>query len=169
MGRETALRLIAAVSSGSSPIWLTGQYHFRRLGRCAEGESAVAMSDGGSSGDRGRVGGAGEPEPSLTVQDVVSGGWHTLRLCGEVDLAAGDLLDDVIEQVCQVAIDGVVLDLSEVSFIDSTGVRAVLELRKRCQRQGAELRIVGSSAVRRVFEISGLLDRLPFVADGSSG
>src|SRR5580700_6739213 len=108
------------------------------------------MSDGGSGGDRGRAGGTGQPEPSLTVQDVVSGRWHTLRLCGEVDLAAGDLLDDVIEQVCRVAIDGVVLDLSEVSFIDSTGVRAVLELRKRCQQQGAELRIVGSSAVRRV-------------------
>jgi anti-anti-sigma factor len=129
----------------------------------------VAISDRDSSVKPARADGAGGPEPTLTVQEVVSGGWHTLRLCGEVDLAARDLLDDVIEQVCATANDGVVLDLSEVSFIDSTGVRAVLELRNRCQQQNAKLRIIGSSAVRRVFEITGLLDRLPFVADDSSG
>ena len=130
----------------------------------------MAISDRSSNIERARAGAAGGPETGLTVQDVVSGGWRTLRLCGEVDLAARDLLDDVIEHVCTSAIDGIVLDLSEVSFIDSTGVRAVVLLQRRCVERGTELRIIsGSRAVRRIFEISGLLDRLPFVADGPGG
>jgi anti-sigma B factor antagonist len=99
----------------------------------------------------------------------VAGGWHTLRLVGEVDLAASILLHEVIERVCAIAVDGIVLDLSEVSFIDSTGVCAVLVLHERCTEQGTELRISsGSKVVQRVFEIAGLLDRLPFVPVGST-
>ncbi len=132
---------------------------------------AVAISEQGTSeGEKAASRpSVGDPLPQLEVQDVVAGGWHTLRLVGEVDLAASILLDEVIERVCAIAVDGIVLDLSEVSFIDSTGVRAVLVLHERCKEQGTELRISsGSKVVQRVFEIAGLLDRLPFVPVGST-
>jgi len=103
----------------------------------------------------------------LEVQDLVAGGWHTLRLSGELDLVSTTLLDDAIERIAMSAITGVALDLRNVTFIDSTGVRAVVELNDRCRRQRIEFRVIsGSDAVQRIFEVTGLLDVLPFQTDG---
>jgi anti-anti-sigma factor len=67
----------------------------------------------------------------------------------------------------------VVLDLREVGFMDTSGLRYVLELNDRAARDGFQLRLVrGPAAVQRVFEVSGLDSRLPFVddpADASTG
>jgi anti-anti-sigma factor len=97
------------------------------------------------------------------VQDAVAGGWHTLRLSGEVDLVTTTVLADAVERIPLGSVDGVVLDLSRVSFMDSTGVRSVLGLQERCSEAATELRIVpGPRAVQRVFEVTGLSGRLPF-------
>ena len=62
------------------------------------------------------------------------------------------------------AIEGVALDLSEVTFLDSTGIHALVALHERCQEQDVALRIVpGPRQVQRVFSLCGLLDSLPFV------
>ncbi len=104
-----------------------------------------------------------EAPRQLEIQSVIAGGWHTLRLSGELDLASTPLLDDAIGHVDAIAIDGVTLDLSKVTFIDSTGVRAVLTLREHCGKRGAEFQIVpGPPAVQRVFDVTGLRDVLPF-------
>jgi anti-anti-sigma factor len=104
------------------------------------------------------------PAPQqLEIQSVVAGGWHTLRLSGELDLVSTQLLDDAIAHVDAITIDGITLDLGKVEFIDSTGVRAVLTLRERCRQRGTEFQIVpGSPAVQRVFDVTGLGDVLPF-------
>jgi anti-anti-sigma factor len=58
----------------------------------------------------------------------------------------------------------VVLDLSRLSFIDSTGVHAVTELHKRAEQQRARVVIVpGPRAVQRIFELVGLTEVLPFL------
>src|SRR5205823_4913728 len=52
------------------------------------------------------------------------------------------------------------------SFIDSTGVRGVIELHKRCEQQNVHLLIVpGPPAVQRVFALLGLTELLPFLPD----
>jgi anti-sigma B factor antagonist len=104
------------------------------------------------------------PAPQqLEIQSVVAGGWHTLRLSGELDLVSTQLLDDAIAHVDAITIDGITLDLGKVEFIDSTGVRAVLTLRERCRQRGTEFQIVpGPPAVQRVFDVTGLCDVLPF-------
>lgn len=58
------------------------------------------------------------------------------------------------------------LDLHEVSFIDSTGIRAILSAKTSCAEHNVELLMVPSrhAAPHRVFELSGLLDRLPWRA-----
>ena len=56
------------------------------------------------------------------------------------------------------------LDLRGVEFMDTSGLRYVLELVERGVRDGFAVRIVrGPAAVQRVFEVSGLESRLPFV------
>jgi anti-sigma B factor antagonist len=102
-------------------------------------------------------------QQQLEIQSIIAGGWHTLRLCGELDLVSTQLLDDAIAHVDGVAVEGITLDLSKVEFIDSTGVRAVLTLRDRCRQRGTEFQIVpGPPAVQRVFDVTGLGHVLPF-------
>ena len=84
---------------------------------------------------------------------------------GEVDLATVDLVKDAVERE-QKPGENVVLDLREVGFMDTSGLRYVLELNDRAGRDGFSLRVVrGPNAVQRVFEVSGLEPRLPFVDD----
>jgi anti-sigma B factor antagonist len=84
---------------------------------------------------------------------------------GEIDLATVDLVRDAVEREKQPGED-LVLDLRGVGFMDTSGLRYVLELNERASRDGFKLRVVkGPSAVQRVFEISGVEPRLPFVDD----
>jgi anti-anti-sigma factor len=86
---------------------------------------------------------------------------------GEIDLATVDLVREAVERELQPG-EAVVLDLREVGFMDTSGLRYVLELNDRAQQDGFHLRLVrGPSAVQRVFEVSGLEPRLPFVDDPS--
>ena len=84
---------------------------------------------------------------------------------GEIDLATVDLVREAVEREQQEG-EAVVLDLRGVSFMDTSGLRYVLELNDRASRGGPALRLVrGPRAVQRVFEVSGLETRLPFVDD----
>jgi len=58
-----------------------------------------------------------------------------------------------------------VLDLSALSFIDSTGIHGVIELHRRSLAQNVRLLIVpGVPTVQRPFELLGLTATLPFLA-----
>jgi len=84
---------------------------------------------------------------------------------GEIDLATVDLVRDTVDRERQPEQD-VVLDLRRVSFMDTSGLRYVLEMVEHADRDGFSVQIVrGPAAVQRVFEVSGLGPRLPFVDD----
>jgi anti-anti-sigma factor len=62
----------------------------------------------------------------------------------------------------------VLLDLSRLSFLDSTGLRCVITAAERAKQNQRRLVIVkGPDAVQRVFSITGLDDRLEMVDDAS--
>ena len=82
---------------------------------------------------------------------------------GEIDLATVDLVRDAVEREWHKGED-LILDLREVGFMDTSGLRYVLELVEAASRNTVNLKLVrGPSAVQRVFEVSGLEPRLPFV------
>ena len=61
----------------------------------------------------------------------------------------------------------VVLDLRELLFLDTSGLRAVIDEDRRAVADGRRLGIVpGPRPVQRVFELAGVADRLPFTAEG---
>lgn len=65
--------------------------------------------------------------------------------------------------------EDLVLDLREVGFLDTSGLRYVLEIVERADKDGFGVRLVrGPGPVQRVFEVSGLEPRLPFVDDPDS-
>ena len=77
-----------------------------------------------------------------------------LKVAGALDLAAApQLIQEVKEsQVLR-------LDLSEVEFMDSTGLGALITVRNGAREKGEELQLLAiSRAVERVLELSGLTD-----------
>ena len=107
----------------------------------------------------------GAPAPARPGKALrPTGGMHTLVLIGELDKASAHTLEAEIEQLCESGTGGITLDLSKLSYIDSTGV-AVIAFRSRlCQRRGYEFALIpGSWFIQRAFELAGLVDHLPFV------
>jgi anti-anti-sigma factor len=59
-----------------------------------------------------------------------------------------------------------VLDLRKLKFLDSTGLGLIWSAHSRAKRCGRQLRIIpGSAAVRRIFRLTGMNERLDFVDD----
>ncbi len=92
---------------------------------------------------------------------TANGGPCRLRLAGEFDLSGRAVADELLEGAADEP--SVVLDLSELDFIDSMGIHFVVTAHERAQREGRELTIVrGGPQVTRVFSLVGLDGVLPF-------
>lgn len=86
---------------------------------------------------------------------------------GEMDLATVGLVREAVDREHRG--EKLVLDLRAVGFMDTSGLRCVLELNDRAAREGFELKLIpGPEAVQRVFEVSGLAPRLPFVDEAAA-
>jgi anti-anti-sigma factor len=104
----------------------------------------------------------------LEVQDVITDGRHTLRVSGELDMGSAPELEAIVVRLCELGSSHLTLDLSNVTFIDSTGLQAVIDARNRCAQHKQEFRITpGPPSVQRIFEITGLLESLPFESDAA--
>lgn len=85
---------------------------------------------------------------------------------GELDLASAPDLDRALTQSVEQNDGDLVLDLGQLSFIDSTGLRTVLDHTRRQEAAGARLVIRAcSDAVLRVLDLSGVRDHLVFDGD----
>jgi len=99
----------------------------------------------------------------LELQDVVHNGGHTLVLTGELDIASCPQLVATVLQICSMGTSALVLDLSGVTFMGSTGLSAIFSARGLCAKHGCEFMLIpGPDQVQRLFELAGVLDRLPF-------
>jgi anti-anti-sigma factor len=106
-------------------------------------------------------------EPVLRIMArTTNAGTVVLTLQGEIDIATVDTLESRLADVCDAEGD-VTVDLRRVSFLDCLGLRALLEQHERSAKRGFLIDFVqGPSPVRRVFELTGTLDRLAFVEVG---
>jgi anti-sigma B factor antagonist len=101
----------------------------------------------------------------LEITVSAHGTTTTIALAGECDLAQQEATRHAIRDALRRSPACVVLDLSQLTFIDSSGIHVVLELHKRSRQRNVRLVIVpGPRAVRRPFEILGLTKVLPFLA-----
>lgn len=90
----------------------------------------------------------------------------TIELAGEWDLAGSPAARQAIAGAVTGRPECVVLDLSRLAFIDSSGVHATVELARRSIAQNVRLVIIpGPPAVQRVFEVTGLDGQLPFIEE----
>jgi anti-anti-sigma factor len=100
------------------------------------------------------------PEFSVTVgrcRDTV-----TLAVAGDLDLATAPGLAGHLDVAGEGEARRVVLDLREMTFMDSSGVALLLRATRRAQAEGWELTIAGTpDQARYVIELCGLQDLLP--------
>lgn len=101
-------------------------------------------------------------QPGFEVQASVRDGRHTLLLSGELDLAVAAGLETTILGLCGEGVTGIELDLSQLTFMDSSGLRVVLGAQELCAEHGYDFLVIpGSEQVQRLLEITGTTDILP--------
>jgi anti-anti-sigma factor len=88
-----------------------------------------------------------------------------VEVSGELDLSAAGGFETELRQVLARNGGTVVLDLSRLEFIDSSGLRALLVVAFESSVNGSRLGVRRelSPAVERAFDLTGIGDRLPFV------
>ncbi len=101
-----------------------------------------------------------KPELRVVVESAAEpGGSPTLRMVGEVDIQTSPILQEHLSRVLDEGSTSVVIDLQEVTFLDSTGLSVLIAGLKRCQSAGGDIRLVSPRPnVRRVLDITGLSD-----------
>jgi anti-anti-sigma factor len=86
-----------------------------------------------------------------------------LVLGGELDMNARFQAEQALDRLLASPVEQLVVDLGEVTFVDSTGMGLLLEVHDRARSEGFRLRLLpGPDEVHRVFELAGVADVLPF-------
>ena len=92
------------------------------------------------------------PSEAFSVRVESSNGAAHLRLSGRFDVEAVPALDDLIGDTQRL---DVVMDLGDITFMDSAAWLAVLDFEHRAHDWGKELRLINTSApIRRIFELT---------------
>jgi len=92
-----------------------------------------------------------------------------LALRGELDLSTVGKVQEELRRVEAASPPVLVLDLSKLTFLDSTGLRCLVTADERARDSGRRVVIVrGPDPVQRVFAITRLEERLEMVDDASA-
>jgi anti-anti-sigma factor len=98
-------------------------------------------------------------EPALLVEVTREGDGALVRIEGEVEFATAPRLRATLLDLAQEAAVPVVLDLAEVSFLDSAGISLLIQAKKRLANAGSDLVLRAPQPnIRRVLEISGVTE-----------
>ncbi len=100
-------------------------------------------------------------EPSMTIVHTIQGNRILVAIHGDLDLPTAAPLREALDELLDRYRDkGLVLDLSEVSFIDSSGIGVVLGRYKRMAGRSLSLTGVRPN-VRGVLELAGITAIIP--------
>lgn len=80
-----------------------------------------------------------------------------ISLSGDLDAHTAPRLDEVITEVMRAGVEPIVLQMSEVGFVDSSGLRSMI----RARNEGGDRSVViqsPSAATLRLLEITGMTD-----------
>jgi len=96
---------------------------------------------------------------------TTSPGTTVIRCAGELDVAAGGKLIDAIELADASDLQSLRIDLTDVSFIDSTGLGCLIHGSLRCAKQGVDFAIVPGKATADVISRTRVGAHLPVATD----
>jgi anti-anti-sigma factor len=101
----------------------------------------------------------------LDFESSERGQLAVLVLRGELDLSGTTAIEPELERLAsEPGVETIALDLRELEFMDSSGLRLVVLTDQRLRDAGRRLTLVrGPQSVQRVFEITRTAERLDFV------
>jgi anti-sigma B factor antagonist len=87
-----------------------------------------------------------------------------VRPIGSLDAATVGVLERELEGLREAGFPQLIVDLGGLSFMDSSGLRLALKWHAAAQQDGFEIGFApGPPAVQRVFEVTGMVEHVPFV------
>jgi anti-sigma B factor antagonist len=122
-----------------------------------------SQQSAGTGSERG--GSVSEPVKAggLAITRVHQNDGLVLALRGELDLASAPLLERELWDAESSSPGRIVVDLSGLQFVDSTGLHVLLGAHRRARENDRQLLLRrGPRAVHRLFEITGTLDAFAF-------
>lgn len=94
--------------------------------------------------------------PHVDVEAAIEGGVGRLRLAGELDLAGSEMLTRAFDMFVREGVERVVVDAGAVSFLDSSGLRALLAGQRAVTEAGLGWAVEQiSPVVERLLEVTG--------------
>ncbi len=100
-------------------------------------------------------------EPPLQIEETTVDNEAVFRLHGDLDPHTAPILTSAVNERIEAGDRTVVLDLTGVSFIDSSGLRAMLTAHRELSERDGELRLRNpSQTTMRLLEVTGLVDQL---------
>ena len=100
----------------------------------------------------------------FTVEERNQGSTSVLAVTGELDLRTSPELEERLARVWSAGAELLILDLRQIEFMDSTGLRVLLGAHQRAQERGRRFALVrGADQVERVLKLTGVRDLLTVV------
>jgi anti-sigma B factor antagonist len=97
----------------------------------------------------------------LAVERVRADGYELLAVKGEIDIATSPRLIAALNEAVTDTAGSVVVDLSAVEFMDSTGLALLIRAQRRMSRRGRGFAVVcPDGPVRRIFELTDMVETL---------
>ena len=105
----------------------------------------------------------------LEVRTDDRNGLVHVALVGELDLSTVAKVQEELRRIEATSPPTLVMDLSKLTFLDSTGLRCIITADERAREEGRRVVIVrGPDPVQRVFAITRLEERLEMVDDAGT-
>jgi anti-sigma B factor antagonist len=99
---------------------------------------------------------------SVAIQSPDHHGSLVAVVRGELDMLTAPILDAELEQATAQGPRTLVIEMSGVTFLDSSGCHALVRAHRRSDTTGVELYLAGlNGTCRRVLEVAGLTELLP--------
>jgi anti-sigma B factor antagonist len=100
----------------------------------------------------------------LNMSSTVDGRAHVISLAGELDLTSCTAVETELRSAEAGHAERIVVDLSRLDFIDSTGIGLLVAAQRRSDEDSGRLRLIRSRSVDvdRLLELCGLDRSLPF-------
>lgn len=108
--------------------------------------------------------------PNFEITDSPNGSGVTVRVEGELDMDTAQTLSEHLDQCLASDAGDLTLDLREISFMDSSGLRCLIELNDRCREHSRRLRMIPPEheAAVQVLRATGADTALPFEPGGEA-
>jgi anti-sigma B factor antagonist len=95
-------------------------------------------------------------DTGFAVRTEIADGVARIALEGELDMATVPVLEDHLAAFAQDGVSTVLVDVEALEFIDSTGLRALLQARTGARAAGHQLTVVGARpSIRQLFDLTG--------------